>query len=140
VCLQALVPILFSTLLHLGLHTPHTFAIGGYPSVARRSASDTRRNILISSPTQTSQEEGANSKQAFLRLRPREDPRRKRSLLRAEASAGLEKYFARAAHAEVRGLCLYGTCFPTAATERSSATNGITVDKALKNERVCTHR
>jgi hypothetical protein len=59
--------------------------------------------------------------------------------MRAEASAGLEKTITRAARRK-RGLYLYGTCFPTAASERRSATDGIKVDKPLKNARVCTYR
>ena len=47
-----------------------------------------------------------------------------------------------APRAERRGLYLYGTCFPTAASERrrQSATDGIKVDKPLNNARVCTYR
>ena len=47
-----------------------------------------------------------------------------------------------APRAEERGLYLYGTCFPTAASERrrQSATDGIKVDKPLNNARVCTYR
>ena len=41
-----------------------------------------------------------------------------------------------APRAEERGLYLYGTCFPTAASERRSATGGIKVDKPLNNARV----
>jgi hypothetical protein len=44
-----------------------------------------------------------------------------------------------APRAGVRGLYIYGTCFPTAASERSSATNGSKIDKPLKNARVCIH-
>ena len=48
----------------------------------------------------------------------REDPRRKKSSMRAEASAGLDKLCTRAARAGVRSLYLYGNCFPTAASKR----------------------
>jgi hypothetical protein len=44
-----------------------------------------------------------------------------------------------APRARERGMYLYGTCFSTAASERSSATNGIKVDKPLKNAKVCIH-
>jgi hypothetical protein len=39
--------------------------------------------------------------------------------------------------AGVRGLCLYGTCFPTAASEQRE---GQTVDTPLNNARACTYR
>jgi hypothetical protein len=50
------------------------------------------------------------------------------------------KYSSPTPLAGVRGLRLYGTCFPTAASEQSSATDGITVDTPLNNARVCTYR
>jgi hypothetical protein len=77
--------------------------------------------------------------QAFLGARPREDPRRRISSLRAEASVE-HKICISTPLAGVRGLRLYGTCFPTAASEQSNATDGITVDTPLNNARVCTYR
>ena len=76
---------------------------------------------------------------AFLGARPREDPRRRRSSLRAEAWSSL-RYSSPTPLAGLRGLRLYGTCFPTAASEQRSATDGVTVDTPLNNARVCTYR
>jgi hypothetical protein len=59
----------------------------------------------------------ASSKQALGGAPFREDPRRNKSSMRAEASAGLENP-SRAPRAGVRSLYLYGTFFSTAASKR----------------------
>ena len=78
------------------------------------------------------------SKQAFLGARPHEDPRRRRSSMRAEASTELEEASARASHRSTGPVSLRHLR-STAASEQSSAADGTTVDKPLKNVSICTH-
>jgi hypothetical protein len=74
-------------------------------------------------------------------LRPREDPRRKRILLRAEASFGLEKSFARAARRSTGPVSFRNLLSHSGlGKEQRDGPDGILVDKSLKNARVCTFR